>query len=94
MSPRGNSMYNDSTKGNSKKGGSHFALESDETKELNPNPDEERVNGKINAGKKATGGPPSDKIGAKNIAQKEKPLSFQVDEGWKVHSYMCEKGRN
>ena len=87
-------MDSDSAKGNSKKGGSPSALKSDETEVLNQNPNKGRVNEKIDAGKKATGGPPSEKIGTKNVAQKEKPFSFQVDEGWTVHSNMRGKGES
>ena len=70
MPPYVSSTNSDSTKGASTKGRSPFAQKSDEIEILNPNPDEGMVNGKMNAEKKATGDPPSDKVGAENITQK------------------------
>ena len=94
MPPRGNSVDSDSTKGASTTGKSPFALKSDEMKGLNPNPKKETINEKMNAEKKVMGDPPSDKVDADNITQKEKPFSFQVDEGWTVHSNMRGKGES
>ena len=74
--------------------GGAFALKLDKTEVLNPNPDKGTVNEKMNAEKKEMGGPPSDRMGAKNIKQKEKPFTFQVDKGWTVHSNMHGKGRS
>ena len=56
---------------------------------LNPNPKKETINEKMNAEKKVTG-----EVDADNIMQKEKPFSFQVDEGWTVHSNMRGEGES